>query len=80
VTIIGDYNNHECAIRLSPITEYDNGLWKCEIEEYITRINIFATTEKTSHLFNVTVIPGRKKKDPTAQVTISSVPKKVPCY
>ena len=70
VAIIGDYNKHECAIRLSPVSEYDSGLWKCEIEEYVSRINIFATTKKTSHLFNVTVLPGRRKKEPTGQVKV----------
>lgn len=37
VQTTGDYESHECSIRIHPVLEYDNGLWACEVREYVTR-------------------------------------------
>jgi hypothetical protein len=59
LTIIGDYNKHECAIRLNNASEADSGVWKCDVEEYVSRINVFTTANKASHLFQVVVVKNK---------------------
>ena len=55
IAIIGDYNHHECGIRLSSVNATDNGTWRCDVIEYINRINIFASPKTVSHSFQVSI-------------------------
>ena len=60
VAIIGDYSKHECSIRLSSLNELDSGSWRCDLEEYISRLNIFTTATRVFHVFHVNITSGRK--------------------
>lgn len=57
VSIAGDYNNHECSIRIKNVDIGDAGTWKCKMESYVsgigrgytkTRSQVIAIAEKTT--------------------------------
>eukprot|EP00092_Neocalanus_flemingeri_P085765 GFUD01107961.1.p1 GENE.GFUD01107961.1~~GFUD01107961.1.p1 ORF type:complete len:283 (-),score=68.19 GFUD01107961.1:26-874(-) len=64
VAFHGNYDDRECGITFTA-TEEDTGVWKCEIEEYVTWRSRGAGRVQTAHL-NVTV------HTPTTQATVET--------
>ena len=53
---VGDYRQDECAIRVHGATPYEDGLWTCEIREYITRLFFWLTPKTARASFRVNVL------------------------
>ena len=66
ISIAGDYNNHECSIRIKNVDIRDEGTWKCKMESYVSGIGRGYT--KTRSL----VIAIAKKTTTSTTETITS--------
>ncbi len=59
---VGEYKEDECAILVREVTQYDAGLWKCHVREYITRWFIWANPATVTASFRVQVsTPDREE-------------------
>ena len=62
IFVVGDYKAHECAIQVQMVEPYEAGLWKCEVREYITRLNFFARPRTVTANFHVEVVNKVRKE------------------
>ncbi|XP_023324663.1 uncharacterized protein LOC111698541 [Eurytemora carolleeae] len=69
VSVSGDYEKHECGLKIENITMEDSGTWECEMEEYIL-LGGKGSGAKDEHIFNIEV--HQKTTEPVVQSSTSA--------
>jgi len=70
VSIAGDYNKHECSIRISGLEMKDAGSWECQMEAYVSGV-FRGTTDKKSVPLRI-IEPTTTESEPSSTTTVSS--------
>lgn len=72
IFVVGDYKRHECAIQVQSASAYDSGMWKCEVREYVTRWNLFASPKTVTSSFHVKVMNKVRLHCSTVEISFTN--------